>query len=119
MLNDKTVFKNSEELKLLIQTIYPVDDNDEFWSKSVQLCAYVFGLAALDIKKGPATPKDIQLLLSKAYETNARKYLLFFCKNEKFTDENKVVFKEFYKNTKDILTGLVLSAIVGLKKINR
>lgn len=114
---NKLNFSNENELRELVQDIYPINANDEFWTKSVQLCIYSFGIAALDMRNGNTTSlPDVLSMLTKAYSNGAHKYFKLFCENEKFSAQHRTYFKSFYKSAENIVTGLVVCAFLELKK---
>lgn len=114
---NKLIFNNEDELLELVQEIYPISPDNEFWTKSVQLCIYSFGLAALDMRGGnPTSLPDVLSMLNKAYSNGAHKYLKLFCENEKFSAQHRTYFKKFYGNAEHIITGLVVCAFLELTK---
>lgn len=114
---DKLNFNNEKELLELVQDVYPISADDAFWAKSVQLCVYSFGLAALDLRGGASTSmSDVLSMLTKAYTNGAHKYFNVFCENEKFSEQHRVFFKKFYQPAENIITGLVVCAFLELKK---
>lgn len=116
-MEKKLSFNNTDELKELVKTISPVNEDDTFWTKSIQLCVYVFGVAALDLKGGNTIAlSEVCSMLTKAYNTDAHKYLRLFSTSPKFSEEHRKMFSEFSSTADGIITGLVLCASLALKK---